>query len=98
MKIIDMNSEHPSEVDIKETNQYSGMVLIFQVVYVGKRSNSEIFNYDSVMHSVDSPRDTVEVYFVLSSPFLKIKMIDYEIGVYIYYPKLPYFLFKSPLL
>lgn len=95
MKIIDMSSEHPSEVIIKDTNQPNGKVLIWQEVDIGEKYEIEIFNYDSVMRSVDSSRDTIEVYFVLSSPFLKIKMIDYKIGeVYIYYPKLPYFLFK----
>lgn len=95
MKIIDMDSERFSEVIIKDTNQHDRKVLIWQGVDVGEKYELEIFNYDSVMCSVDSPRDTVEVYFVLSSPFLKIKMIDYKIGdVYIYYPKLPYFLFK----
>lgn len=97
MKIIDMDSEHLSEVIIKDANQPNGKVLIWQEVDVGEKYDIEIFNYDSVMRSVDSSRDTVEVYFVLSSPFLKIKMIDYKIGdVYIYYPKLPYLLFKSP--
>ena len=94
-----MNSERPSEVIIKDTNQPNGKVLVWQEVELGEKYGEkfeiEIFNYDPVMCSVDSSSDTVEVYFVLSSPFLKIKMIDYKIGdVYIYYPKLPYFLFK----
>lgn len=90
-----MDSERLSEVIIKDTSQHNGKILVWQEVELGEKYDIEIFNYDSVMHSVDSSRDTVEVYFVLSSPFLKIKMIDYKIGdVYIYYPKLPYFLFK----
>ena len=93
-----MNSERLSEVIIKDTNQPNGKVLVWQEVELGEKYGEkfeiEIFNYDPVMCSVDSQRYR-EVYFVLSSPFLKIKMIDYKIGdVYIYYPKLPYFLFK----
>lgn len=94
MKILDMDSEHPSEVCIKETDQHNRKVLVYQMVDVKEKFDIKIFNYNSIMCSVDIPRNTVEVYFVLSSPFLKIKTIDYKIGVHMYYPKLPYFLFK----
>ena len=91
-----MDSERLSKVGINGTNQHSGEILVYQAVNVGEKYEIEIFNYDPVMCSVDSPRDTVDVYFVLSSPFLKIKEINYERGIYLYDPKLPLFLFSSP--
>lgn len=83
-----MDSERLSEVIIKDTSQHNGKILVWQEVELGEKYGEkfeiEIFNYNPVMCSVDSPSDTVEVYFVLSSPFLKIKTIDYKIGMFTY--------------